>query len=76
MGQGFATPFAFDLTGLMHRGKGNFLAIQVERRGVSEQGTGGLVYPSFLFTGPRLEKRMPNAGAVERLLPGGAVDAR
>ena len=74
MGHGFATPFAFDLTGLVHRGSDNFLAIQVERRGISEQGTGGLIYPSFLFTGPRLAARAPKVDVTERLLPGGAVE--
>lgn len=74
MGNGFAKPMAFDLTGFVHKGDGNFLAIQVERQGSSELGTGGLVYPSFLFTGPRLEQRAPKLDLTTRLLPGGAVD--
>ena len=34
----------------------------------------GLLYPSFLFTGPRLPERAPKCDKVERLLPGGAVE--
>ena len=74
MGQGFAKPFAFDLTGSIHKGKGNFLAIQVERRGNSELGTGGVIYPSFLFAGPQLKDRAPKMDSTVRLLPGGAVE--
>lgn len=74
MGQGFSKPFAFDLTGTVRKDGENFLAIQVERRGNSELGTGGLLYPSFLFTGPRLPERAPKCDKVERLLPGGAVE--
>lgn len=74
MGQGFAKPFAFDLTGLVHADRENFLAIQVEHPSNSELGTGGIVYPSFLFAGPRLASRAPKCDKVERLLPGGAVE--
>lgn len=74
MGQGFAKPFLFDLTGTLRPDGRNLLAIQVQRFGNSEVGTGGLIYPSFIFTGPRLKERAPNAAPTERLLPGGAVE--
>jgi len=74
MGQGFAKPFAFDLTGLLKPDGKNLLAIQVQRFGNSEVGTGGLIYPSFIFTGPRLKERAPKVEINERLLPGGAVE--
>ncbi len=74
MGKGFAKPFAFDLTGLLKPDGKNLLAIQVQRFGNSEVGTGGLIYPSFIFTGPRLKQRAPMNEEKERLLPGGAVE--
>jgi hypothetical protein len=73
-GRGFAKPMAFDLTDFLKPGAGNFLAIQVQRTGNSEIGTGGLLYPSFLFTGPRLETRAPTVDDSIRLLPGGAIE--
>lgn len=74
MGKGFAKPFAFDLTGLLKEDGKNLLAIQVQRFGNSEVGTGGLIYPSYIFTGPRLKQRAPINEEKERLLPGGAVE--
>ncbi len=70
MGQGFAKPFEFDLTGIAGTGE-NLIAIQVQRFGNSEIGTGGLIYPSFIFTGPRLKQRAPKSKKLERVLPGG-----
>ena len=74
MGQGFARPFTFDLTGLLNEKGKNMLVIQVQRRGNSEVGTGGIVYPCFIFTGPQLEKRAPDGELEYRLLPGGAIE--
>ena len=73
-GAGFARPIAFDLTGMLSPDTPNLLAIQVERRGSSEVGTGGLIYPSFIFSGPRLKQRAPLFETGERLLPGGAAE--
>ena len=70
MGRGFAKPFVFDLTNLTKPGK-NLIAIQVQRFGNSEIGTGGLIYPAFVFTGPRLKQRAPKNKKLERILPGG-----
>jgi hypothetical protein len=69
-GQGFAKPFVFDLTGLIEKNE-NLIAIQVQRFGNSEIGVGGLIYPAFIFTGPRLKHRAPKKEKLERLLPGG-----
>ena len=74
MGQGFARPFTFDLTGLLNENGKNMLVIQVQRKGNSEVGTGGIVYPCFIFTGPQLEKRAPDGELEYRLLPGGAIE--
>ena len=74
MGQGFARPFTFDLTGLLNEEGKNFLVIQVQRKGNSEVGTGGIIYPCFIFTGPQLEKRAPDGELEYRLLPGGAIE--
>ena len=73
-GRGFAKPMAFDLTGFTKPGAGNLLAVQVQRSGDSELGTGGMIYPSFIFTGPRLKERAPKIDNSVRLLPGGAVE--
>ena len=72
-GRGFAKPLAFDLTGLLKPGEGNLLAIQIRRSGGGEIGTGGMLYPSFVFAGPRLAERAPKADESIRLLPGGAI---
>ncbi|MDD4098104.1 MAG: DUF4838 domain-containing protein [Lentisphaeria bacterium] len=72
MGAGFAKPQAFDLTGTLVEQGENLLAIQVVHNSSSELGTGGIVYPAFVFTGPRLAQRAPKIDLSERVLPGGA----
>ena len=73
MGRGFAQPFTFDLTGLLNENGDNLLVIQAQRRGNSEIGTGGIIYPCFIFTGPQLEKSAPDGKQKFRILPGGIV---
>ena len=51
--------FAFDLTDYIRPGEENFVAIEVMHNGISDIGTGGIVFPSYFFTGPRLSKRAP-----------------
>ena len=52
---GFTNPALFDVTDYVDKtGKANSLVICVTRRGNSEVCTGGLIYPSFFFTGPRV----------------------
>ncbi len=72
MGRGYFTPFAFDLTAHAKAGQENVLTLQVIRRGrLNEAGLGGLIYPSFVFTGPQLEKVAPAVEPMRRILPGG-----
>ena len=73
-GRGFSRPMVFDLTDFLKPGAGNMLAIQIQRDGGSELGTGGVIYPSFLFAGPRLKERAPKSDDSIRLLPGGAIE--
>ena len=72
-GIGWANAFAFDLTDFVKPGEENFIAIEVQRYGIAELGTGGIIFPSFLFTGPRLEQRAPAFDeSLLKILPGGA----
>lgn len=73
-GQRFSRPAVFDLTdGIRYDGE-NVLAIQVVRNSMAnELGLGGLLRPSYLFTGPRLAEKAPKPLAVGRILPGGEV---
>jgi hypothetical protein len=71
-GRGFSKPFVFDLTDGIDYDTENLLAVQVIRnRKANEIGLGGIIRPSFIFTGPRLEKRAPNQIDLSRVLPGG-----
>lgn len=73
-GRGFSKPFVFDLTDAARGGPDNVLAIQIVRNSkANEIGVGGIMRPSFLFTGPRLEKKAPAVINLERVLPGGEV---
>jgi len=72
-GQGFISPFAFDLTAQARFGEENIVALQVIRRGMlNEAGLGGLLYPSFVFAGPQLSQVAPRTEPPRRILPGGA----
>ena len=73
MGRGFARPFTFDLTGLLNDKGSNLLVIQVQRKGNSEVGTGGILFPCYIFTGPQLEKSAPDGKLKFRMLPGGVI---
>ena len=71
-GRGFIRPFAFDITDHVHRDRENLLALQVVRRDmVNENWRGGLMYPSFVFAGPRLDEPAPRQELPYRTLPGG-----
>jgi hypothetical protein len=39
----------------------------------NEIGLGGILRPSFLFTGPRLENKAPQPVELRRVLPGGEL---
>ncbi len=67
----FCQSALFDLTDAIHPDKPNLLAIQIKRSIVAnELGTGGLFRPSYLFTGPRLDKKAPAQITHQRILPG------
>ncbi len=68
---GFARPAVFDLTGrLAPAGRENLIAICIARRGNAEAMTGGLLYPSFLFAGPRVPPAADADDAFRIILPG------
>lgn len=72
MGRGFIRPFQFDLTEHINAGQDNLVALQIIRRGkLNEAGLGGMLYPSFIFTGPQLEQKAPAVEPLRRVLPGG-----
>jgi hypothetical protein len=74
-GQGFLKPAVMDVTELIDKtGRENSIIIRVERKGNSEAATGGLMYPSFFFTGPRLppDEKDPTSEVLKIVLPGAA----
>jgi hypothetical protein len=53
--KGFLIPGVLDITDQVKKdGKPNSIVICVTRRGNAESATGGLIYPSFIFKGPRV----------------------
>ncbi len=74
-GRGFIQPFAFDLTEHLKPGAENLLALNVVRNSyLNEMGRGGILYPCFVFTGPRLDKSAPINEPLYRVLPGGSLE--
>lgn len=74
-GRGFLKPAVMDVTDLVDKtGKVNSVIIRVERKGNPEAATGGLIYPSFFFTGPLLpaDEKNPPPKEFEIVLPGSA----
>ncbi len=69
-GTDFIQPFAFDLSSVWQPGKENILVIRVERFGNSELGSGGIMFPGFIFAGPKLAKPAPETIELEEILPG------
>ena len=68
-----ARTIAFDLSDHIEPGDGNLLALQFDRVGNDELGTGGMTRPSFLFTGPRVEMEDQDLRPF-RILPGGIYE--
>ena len=66
------TPYVFDATEVVRPGGENLIAIEVERRGNFEIGTGGILLPCFLFEGPENPGPSPAERPYE-ILPGGAI---
>jgi hypothetical protein len=73
-GSRFSTPSVFDLTdGIKYDGD-NVLAMEVVRNSkANEIGLGGIIRPSFLFSGPRLAKKAEGTPELRRILPGGEL---
>lgn len=72
----FSSPAVFDLTEHLKTDGLNLLAMEVIRNSnANEIGLGGILRPSFLFTGPRLEKKAPTTMPSQRVLPGGELGA-
>jgi hypothetical protein len=68
----FYTPNVFDLTPHVRRGERNLVVLQVVQRSwCNELWLGGILYPCFVFAGPRLEKPAPDETPPYRVLPGG-----
>ncbi|HVF09368.1 MAG TPA: beta galactosidase jelly roll domain-containing protein [Abditibacteriaceae bacterium] len=64
----------FDLTDGVQYDGDNLVAIQVVRHGDGTTNrTGGIIRPSFIFTGPRLPKKAPKPLELRRVLPGGEL---
>lgn len=73
-GRRFSNPAAFDLTDEVDHTRENLLAVQIVRNSkANEIGLGGLIRPSFIFAGPRLEQRAPDRIELRRILPGGEM---
>jgi len=71
-GRRFSFPSQFDLTDDIKAEGENVLALQVVRNSAANEiGIGGLMRPTFLFTGPRLERKAPLTINLPEALPGG-----
>ncbi len=70
----FPQPAALDLTDAIIYGKKNLLAIEIRRNSMAnELLMGGIIRPSFIFSGPRVKTPKPSTQRV-RVLPGGEIE--
>ena len=67
--QGYAVEHLYDLSAYIKSGANNKLAIEILRPSLSEIGVGGIIYPSFVFSGETVSGKVKKT---KRLLPGGA----
>lgn len=68
---GFLVPGVLDITGHVNKnGEPNSIVICVNRNGNAESATGGLIYPSFIFQGPRLPSGGPEPEHPGLMIPG------
>lgn len=76
-GQRFSNPAVYDLTDEASPGANNLLAIMVVRNSAANEiGLGGLLRPSFVFTGTRIEPKAPGKTfELKQVLPGGDLNA-
>lgn len=73
-GQRFSMPAVFDLTSAINADGDNVVAIEIVRNSAANEiGLGGLLRPSYLFTGPRLATPAPQPLELRRVLPGGEL---
>ncbi|OGV50049.1 MAG: hypothetical protein A2X49_04830 [Lentisphaerae bacterium GWF2_52_8] len=70
---GLRTPTQFDITDAVQPGEDNLIVIQVTRHGIWELFTGGIMMPSFIFSGPRVEQPKDVEPSF-RVLPGGVLE--
>ncbi len=68
-----ARPMLVDLTDFIDEAGENLLALQFNRVGNDELGTGGLTHPSFLFAGPRVAMEDVDQRPF-RVIPGGIYE--
>lgn len=73
-GGGLFTPRVFSISGALEPGKKNLLAIQIQRIGNYELGTGGITLPCFIFKGPEIEAGKNEDKRPFRMLPGGVIE--
>lgn len=70
---GFSRPYVFDLTASAQEGE-NMLVIKIARvNAANEIGTGGILRPSFLFTGDHIDLIKVKEERQMRILPGGEL---
>jgi hypothetical protein len=76
-GRRFSNPAVYDLTDEAKPGAENLLAIMVVRNSAANEiGLGGLIRPSFVFTGSRIEPKAPGKTLeLKQVLPGGDLNA-
>lgn len=77
-GRMFSAPFLFDLSEFAKPDGENLLVLKVFRNSAANEiGLGGLLRPSFVFAGPRIDPPVPSSGQPRhRVLPGGEIDER
>jgi hypothetical protein len=67
----FSNPILFDLTSSLHATGDNVLVIRIRRiSAANEIGLGGILRPSFIFSGPAVSSPSAPVEPQERVLPG------
>jgi hypothetical protein len=75
-GRKFSRPAIFDVSSAINYEGENLLAIQIVRNSnLNENLTGGLLRPSFVFTGPPVVPSQKVGDPEYRVLPGGELEA-
>ncbi len=76
-GRRFSNPAVYDLTDEARPGATNLLAIMVVRNSAANEiGLGGLLRPSFVFSGEKIQPKAPGKTLeLRQVLPGGDLEA-